>query len=89
MLIVWLRVHPLIVTLGMGAVLQGIDAALLAGPGGHGAASFDFLAYGKVLGLPIGAVFVLVLFLLVSLFLRYARLGRYIYAVGDDEAGAR
>lgn len=89
LLIIWLRVHPLIVTLGMSAVLQGIVLLYSLGPAGSVPPSFNFLAYGKVLGLPIGAVFILVLFLLVALFLRYARLGRYIYAVGDDEVGAR
>ncbi|PDQ20195.1 ATPase [Mesorhizobium sanjuanii] len=89
LLIIWLRVHPLIVTLGMSAVLQGIVLLYSLGPAGSVPPGFNFLAYGKVLGLPIGAVFILVLFLLVALFLRYARLGRYIYAVGDDEVGAR
>ena len=58
LLIIWLRVHPLIVTLGMGAILQGVVAALFAGTGGSVPPSFDFLAYGKVRGIPIGAIFI-------------------------------
>ncbi len=87
--IVMLRIHPLIVTLGMGAVLQGIALLYSLGPAGKAPPGFKFLAYGKVLGLPVSALFVIALFILVALFLRYARLGRYIYAVGDDQAGAR
>lgn len=89
LLIIWLRVHPLIVTLGMGAVLQGIVLLYSLGPAGAVPPGFNYLAYGRLLGVPVGAIVIVVLFLLVGLFLRYARLGRYIYAVGDDEAGAR
>ena len=47
------------------------------------------LAYGKFGGGPVAAVFVIVLFAVAALFLRYVRFGRYIYAVGDDHHGAR
>lgn len=49
---------------------------------------FDELAYGRVLGLPLGAVFTLAAFVLTALFLRKVPLGRYIYAAGDDATGA-
>jgi ribose transport system permease protein len=87
--IVVLKVHPLIVTLGMGAFLQGVALLYSLGPAGKAPPGFNVLAYGKVLGLPISAVVVIVLFVLAALFLKYARLGRYIYAVGDDHHGAR
>jgi len=89
LLIIWLKVHPLIVTLGTGAVMQGLVLLYSLGPAGKVPREFTFLAYGKVLGIPIGAIFVVVAFALVGFFLTYARLGRYIYAVGDDDAGAR
>lgn len=87
--IVILKVHPLIVTLGMGALLQGIALLYSLGPAGKVPPGFNYLAYGKVFGLPISALFVIVLFVLMALFLKYVRLGRYIYAVGDDHHGAR
>ena len=87
--IVWLKVHPLIVTLGMGAFLQGVALLYSLGPAGKVPPNFKYLAYGKVLGLPVAAVFAIVLFIAVALFLKYVRLGRYIYAVGDDHTGAR
>lgn len=87
--VVWLRVHPLIVTLGMGAVLQGITLLYTMGPAGKMPLGFDWLAFGRVLGLPVGAVIAVALFLLTAAFLRYARLGRYIYAIGDDAIGAK
>jgi ribose transport system permease protein len=89
LLILWLKVHPLIVTLGTGAVMQGIVLLYSLGPAGKVPPGFTTLAYGKFLGVPIGAIFVVVIFALVGFFLTYARLGRYIYAVGDDDTGAR
>lgn len=88
-LIIWLKVHPLIVTLGTGAGLQGLVLLYSLGPAGKVPREFTYLAYGKPLGIPVGAIFVVVIFALVGFFLTYVRLGRYIYAVGDDDAGAR
>jgi Ribose/xylose/arabinose/galactoside ABC-type transport systems, permease components len=88
-LIIWLKVHPLIVTLGTGAVMQGLVLLYSLGPAGKVPKGFTYLAYGKLLGIPVGAIFVVVVFALVGWFLTYFRLGRYIYAVGDDDTGAR
>lgn len=87
--VIWLKVHPLIVTLGMGAALQGLTLLYTMGPAGKMPPGFDFLAFGRVLGLPVGAVVAVVLFAATALFLRYSALGRYIYAVGDDATAAQ
>lgn len=50
---------------------------------------FSQLAYGKVLGLPVGAVVTIAAFVLTAIFLRKVPLGRYIYATGDDATGAQ
>ena len=84
-----LRVHPLIVTLGMGAILQGVTLLYALGPVGKVPRNFSFLAYGRVAGLPLGATIAVVLCVLVALFLRYLPFGRQIYAVGDDDNAAR
>jgi ABC-type xylose transport system permease subunit len=47
-LVVALRVHPLIVTLGMGAILQGVTLLYALGPVGRVPRSFNFLAYGRL-----------------------------------------
>jgi ribose transport system permease protein len=87
-LVILLGVHPLIVTLGTGAVLQGITLLYALGPVGKVDATFRFLAYGKIAGVPFGACLAIVLCVLVTLLLRYTRLGRYIFAVGNDPAAA-
>lgn len=85
---IYLGVHPLVVTLGMGAILQGVTLLYTQAPIGKMPKGFDELAYGRVLGLPIGAVFTLIVFALTAIFLRKVPLGRYIYATGDDATGA-
>jgi ribose transport system permease protein len=85
----YLGVHPLIVTLGMGAILQGVTLLYTQTPVGKMPKGFDTLAYGRVLGIPVGALFVIVVFILCAWFLRKVPFGRYIYAVGDDPVGAQ
>jgi ribose transport system permease protein len=88
-LVISLRVHPLIVTLGMGAILQGVTLFYAMGPVGKVPRDFTFLAYGRIAGLPLGATIAVVFCVLIALFLRYLPLGRQIYAVGDDDNAAR
>jgi ribose transport system permease protein len=88
-LVISLRVHPLIVTLGMGAILQGVTLFYAMCPVGKVPRDFTFLAYGRIAGLPLGATIAVVFCVLVAMFLRYLPLGRQIYAVGDDDNAAR
>jgi ribose transport system permease protein len=88
-IIIGLRVHPLIVTLGTGAILQGLTLSYAMGPIGKVPRNFSFLAYGRMAGLPLGASIAVLLCLVVALLLRYLPLGRQIYAVGDDDNAAR
>jgi len=88
-LVVVLRVHPLIVTLGMSAVLQGTTLFYAMGPIGKVPRNFNFLAYGRIAGLPVGATIAVVLCVFIALALRYLPLGRQIFAVGDDDDAAR
>jgi ribose transport system permease protein len=87
-LVLWLRVHPLIVTLGMGAVLQGAILYYSTGPAGNVPDGFDSLAYGRYAGVPVTATLVVLLYFAVSFFMRHFKLGRYVYMVGDDEHAA-
>ena len=70
-LVIGLRVHPLIVTLGMGAMLQGVTLLYAMGPVGKVPRTFTFLAYGRIAGLPLGATIAVMLCVVVALFLRY------------------
>jgi ribose transport system permease protein len=88
-LTVLLRVHPLIVTIGMASVLQGAGLLYSLNPPGSVPLEFEGFAYGRVAGVPIAGAIMLALFLAVGIFLRSTRLGRQIYAVGGDPFAAR
>ncbi len=87
-LVLWLKVHPLIVTLGMGAVLQGGILYYSLGPAGSVPDGFDSLAYGRLMAVPVTATIVVLGYFAVSYFMHHTRLGRHVYMVGDDEYAA-
>jgi len=88
LLTIALGVHPLIVTLGTGAALQGLTLLYTSDSAGSVPSSFEFFAYGRVLGLPAGATATLAVFVLVAWLLARSRPGRYVYAVGGDAQAA-
>jgi ribose transport system permease protein len=85
----YLRVHPLIVTLGMASILQGCTLLYSLAPVGKVTDDFEAFAYGRVFGLSYGGLAMLALFALVGLFLHRTRTGNAIYVVGGDPRGAR
>ena len=88
-LILLLRVHPLIVTLAVAAVIQGITLLYTLMPIGGMPEGFDALAFGRVFGIPIGATFAVLCFAVVAFVLTYTRPGRQIFALGGEPAAAR
>ncbi|MCQ8242209.1 ABC transporter permease [Rhizosaccharibacter radicis] len=86
--VVLLKIHPLIVTLGMGAVLQGVALLYTRSPVGGIPDGFDSIAYGRIGGLSVGGIAVLLIFVAVAVLLRRTATGRAIYAVGDDRHAA-
>ena len=87
--VVFFRVHPLIVTLAMMSVLQGVIFLYTDRTVGSAPPEFRELAYGDVGPLPTSIVLLAILTALCWLILRHVPLGRYIYAVGSDAASAR
>lgn len=89
LLITRLRINPFIATLGSQLILRGILFSGFDNYAGKVPESFQNLAYGVVLGFPIG-VYVLIAVLLVAWFiLRFTRFGYHLYAVGGNEQVAR
>jgi ribose transport system permease protein len=84
----FLRIHPLIVTLGTSTILAGVALLLTRQPAGDVPAFFEHLAYGKLGPVPYGTVFVLVLYLVFGFALWRTRLGTRIYAIGSNEPAA-
>lgn len=88
-LILLLRVHPLIVTLGMAAILQGCALLYAMTPTGSVPAGFDFFGYGLVLGVPAGMTLAILCSVVVGVMLRFTRLGKQIFAFGGDPYAAK
>ena len=88
-LILVLRVHPLIVTLAVAAIVQGITLLYTLMPIGGMPDGFDMLAFGRVFAIPIGAAFSVFCFAVVAFVLAYLRPGRQIFALGGEPAAAR
>ena len=88
-LILLLRVHPLIVTLAVAAMVQGIVLLYTLMPIGGMPEGFDLFAFGRLFGVPIGATFAVLCFAVVAFVLAYTRLGRRIFAFGGEPDAAR
>ncbi|WP_337181828.1 ABC transporter permease [Shinella sp.] len=88
-LTVVLRVHPLIVTLGMSSVIFGGTLMYRKEPGGSIPRALEDIAYRNVGGLPVSAIVLVVVFAAAGLWLQRTRAGRNIYFVGGDAEAAR
>lgn len=82
-------VHPLIVTLGMATILNGIVFLYTLQPNGGVPTWFEDFAYGRVFGVPVAGLTMFLAFLLVGLWLHFAAQGRAIRAVGGNPEAAR
>lgn len=83
-----LRVHPLIVTLGMAAFLEGCILLYTLKPTGSVPFWFENFAWGRPFGFPVAAAVMLLMFFAVAIFLSRTILGRNLYAVGDNYEAA-
>ena len=79
-----MRVHPLIVTLGMAAILEGCILLYTLKPTGSVPIWFENFAWGRPAGIPVAAIVMLTMFVVVAVFLSRTGLGRSLYAVGDN-----
>ncbi|MCY4349185.1 MAG: ABC transporter permease [Thiotrichales bacterium] len=89
LLVVRLRVHPLIVTLGMAAVVEGCVLLHTLKPTGSTPIWFEAFAWSRLWGMPVAGLVMALIFVLVAAILAHTGLGRSIYAVGDNRAAAR
>jgi len=87
-----LRVHPLIMTLGMGLVVTGamnVYQRTMLTSGSAVPAELGWLGSGLTFGVPNSLLLFLPLALIVTLGLRRSGFGRLLYAIGDNEIAAR
>lgn len=92
-LIAYVEIPALFATLAMGAFIYGFGRSQLLNDDvvnlPASAHPIEWVGAGKVFGLPIPILMFAVIAFLIAVFLRYARLGQFIYAAGDNPATAR
>lgn len=84
-----LKVNPLIATLSMSLIIQGVLSAFVSNFAGSVPNEFLFFAYGSILGLPLSSMFFFLLAIVAFLILRFTKFGSHIYAVGGNPDAAR
>jgi erythritol transport system permease protein len=95
-LITRFRVAPFIATLGMLYVIRGLallisDGSTYPNLGGSpdlGNTGFDFLGGGRPLGLPTAIWIMVIIAIAITVMLRKAPIGRWLYATGGNERAA-
>jgi ribose transport system permease protein len=86
------RVHPLIMTLAVGLVVEGFLLAyqrFVLGTSAEVPEVLSWLGTGRSFGLPNSLLVFIPLALLIGFMLRRTGFGRLLYAVGDNERAAR
>ncbi len=85
-----LRVPPFVATLAMMTVARGFALVYANGrPYIITTKSYEFLGKGSFLGIPVPVIILILMILLTVVILNTTRWGRYIYAIGGNEAAAK
>ncbi len=84
-----LEVNPLIATLGMALVIQGVLSAAVTNFAGSVPVEFQFFAYGTIGGISVSLIMVACLAVVAWFVLRFTRFGSNIYSVGGNKDAAR
>jgi len=89
-LIVKGRINPLIATLGMMSIIRGF-AFVYSGGISHAIVSTEYgiLGRGRLLGVPVPILTMLVLYVVVWAIMKYTNFGHYVYAIGDNANACR
>lgn len=87
-LITYLNLAPFIVTLGTGKIMAGLMLMITGGMPISIECKLNWLGSGKVLGIPVAVIVMLLIVILGTIFSRQTLTGRNIYAVGNSERAA-
>ncbi len=84
------RINPLIATLGTLSIIRGLAFAFSGGlTQTISDPSFHFLGRGFVLGIPLPAIVMLILFVITAIVMGMTVFGRNIYAIGGNAQASR
>ncbi|HUC94270.1 MAG TPA: ABC transporter permease [Paenibacillus sp.] len=84
------RMQAIIVTIGMLVMLRGMIYVLNKGrPISGYPEPFYFLGQHAIAGIPVNAIFLIVMFLIATFAMRRTRFGTYVYGLGNNEEAVR
>jgi ribose/xylose/arabinose/galactoside ABC-type transport system permease subunit len=87
---IWLKIPTFIITLAFMNISYGLAAILSNGfPITVFPSWYNNIGAGRLWGIPIPAIVLLIVFFIVFIIMKYTRTGREIYAVGGGEEAAR
>ncbi|MCS7223752.1 MAG: ABC transporter permease [Armatimonadetes bacterium] len=87
--VAFLRLPPFVATLGMMSIARGLAEVLTGGFQISGLPdAMKFWGQGEIALVPVPAIVALVVVLVTWLMLKVTRIGRYLYAIGGNEAAA-
>jgi ribose transport system permease protein len=90
LLVAYVGIPAFIVTLGGLTLWRGLAFEATGGFDNAGLpAPMEFIGYGELLGVPMPTVVMVVMFGMMAFVLSGTKLGRYVYAIGSNEVGAR
>lgn len=85
-----LGLPPMIATLGMQSIARGIAYTITGGyPIGSLPDSFKFIGLGNIANIPVPIILMILLAVIAHLFLHKTVIGRWVFAIGGNEEGAR
>ncbi len=82
------RCIPIIITLGMMSVYQGLALLVTGGYAHNLKGNFQVLGRGEVLFIPVPVLVLIAVNVLIFLLLRYTKFGRRVYVLGANENAA-
>ena len=93
LLISKVRLSPFVTTLGTLSICRGVTYVITQGrgqaPTGPQVDTFYALTDGKLFGLPVPLIYLLVLAVLMGVALRHTRWGRWVFVLGGNEKAAQ
>lgn len=86
-----LGISPVIMTLGMNAILTGALVGYTSGgrPGSNAPPAISFVGQGAIGGIPVDLILWAVIIVVATLLLSFTTLGRSIYAIGNNALASR
>jgi len=89
MLVTGLKLNSLVVTIGMVGIFKGINLVITKGQAVLNIPeAIYFLGQGSIFNIPMPVIIMLVVFIIVVFIVKFTRLGRYMYAIGNNRETA-